>query len=82
MDCLKCGTCCVAPDIKSLDKPLGVACSHLDGSGFCSIYDSRPDVCRKYLPDELCLKIAAPSLDERVERYLGLFGLRCVEDSC
>ncbi len=80
MDCMKCGTCCVAPDISFLGKPLGVACSHLDGSGLCSIYDSRPDVCRNYLPDWLCLKIAAPTLAERVEKYLGLFGLGGVGD--
>jgi Fe-S-cluster containining protein len=81
MDCLKCGTCCVAPDIKFLGKPLGVACRHLDGSGLCSIYDTRPEVCSKYLPDELCLKIDAPTLQERVKRYLGLFGLNGVDDS-
>jgi Fe-S-cluster containining protein len=79
MDCLKCGTCCVAPDIKFFDKPPGVPCSHLDGSGLCSIYDSRPPVCRRYKPDELCLKIAAANLDERVKKYLDLFQLSEVD---
>lgn len=74
-DCLKCGTCCTAPDIKALEKPLGVRCSHLDDAGLCGIYDERPAVCRGYRPDELCLRIAAPTLPERVDKYLALFGL-------
>jgi hypothetical protein len=32
-------------------------------------------VCRDYAADELCDRIAAPTLDERVARYLDLFGL-------
>ena len=75
MDCLRCGTCCSAPDIKALLKPLGVPCRYLDCSGLCSIYETRPDVCKSYRPDELCLKVSAPTLPERVEKYLKLFGL-------
>lgn len=75
MDCLKCGTCCTAPDISTLDKPLAARCRYLDGSGLCSIYSSRPEVCKNYCPDELCLQVAAPALEERVAKYLGLFGL-------
>jgi hypothetical protein len=76
MDCLKCGTCCTAPDITALGKPLGTRCTHLDEDGLCAIYDERPAVCRGYQPDRLCLEIAAPTLAERVERYLALFGLQ------
>ncbi len=75
MECLKCGTCCTAPDISFLDKSLGTARIHLDPTGLCGIYEERPAVCRGYQPDELCLQIAAPTLAERVERYLELFGL-------
>lgn len=75
MVCLKCGTCCTAPDIKALDKPLGARCRHLDDAGLCAIYDERPAVCRGYRPDELCLRIAAPTLAERVANYLALFEL-------
>jgi Fe-S-cluster containining protein len=74
-DCLKCGTCCAAPDISTLKKPVGVKCSHLDGSLRCGIYETRPAVCRDYRPDELCREIAAPTLGERVDRYRALFGL-------
>jgi uncharacterized protein len=76
MDCLKCGTCCTAPDITALGKPLGTRCAHLDDEGLCAIYAERPAVCRGYQADRLCLEIAAPTLAERVERYLALFGLQ------
>jgi uncharacterized protein len=76
MECLKCGTCCTAPDITSLGKPLGTRCAHLDDEDLCSIYEERPAVCRGYRADRLCLVIAAPSMAERVERYLALFGLQ------
>jgi Fe-S-cluster containining protein len=75
VDCLKCGTCCVAPDISTLGKPAGVKCSHLDGNFRCEIYETRPTVCRDYRPDEICREIAAPTLSERVEIYRALFGL-------
>ncbi len=75
MECLRCSTCCTAPDIKSLLKPLAIPCRFLDSSGLCAIYETRPDVCRSYRPDEICLQVAAPTLAERVKRYLRLFGL-------
>lgn len=73
--CLQCGTCCTAPDIASLDKPLGVRCMHLDQQGLCAIYSERPAVCRGYRPDEICRLVAAPTLAERVAKYLRLFDL-------
>jgi hypothetical protein len=75
MECTRCGACCVAPDIAALDKPLGVRCPHLGPDLLCAVYDRRPDICRSYAPDELCARIAAPSLDERVSRYLAAFSL-------
>lgn len=71
--CKRCGTCCVAPDISTLSKPLSVRCSHLDGDNRCSIYDTRPPVCRNYTPDEICQLIAAPLLSQRVDNYLHIF---------
>ncbi|MBU5635730.1 YkgJ family cysteine cluster protein [Geomonas sp. Red69] len=76
MQCSGCGTCCVAPDISSLDKKVGERCRHLSGEQRCLIYDERPAVCRGYRPDEMCGLIAAPTLEERVANYLGLFGLQ------
>jgi Fe-S-cluster containining protein len=65
----------VAPDISTLKKPVGVRCSHLDHEERCGVYDARPAVCRNYTPDELCLRVAAPTLAERVAKYLSLFAL-------
>jgi len=75
MDCLRCGTCCTAPDIAALDKPVGLRCPHLGDDLLCTIYEERPPVCRTHRPDEICLKIAAPTPEERRARYLELFGL-------
>lgn len=75
MECSGCGTCCVAPDIGTLGKKLNERCRHLSGDLSCSIYGERPKVCRGYRPDEICRMIAAPTLEQRVENYLRLFGL-------
>ena len=73
--CTQCGACCVAPDIAALDKPLGLVCPHLGPDALCTIYENRPQVCRDYQPDEVCAQVEAPTLDERVSKYLALFGL-------
>ena len=65
----------MAPDIAALDKPLGLVCPHLGPDALCTIYETRPQVCRDYSPDDLCLQIEAPTLDERVGKYLALFKL-------
>jgi len=75
MDCRRCATCCIAPDITSLAKPVGEPCLHLDSYGSCSVYPTRPAVCRDYLADEICELIDAPTLDERIEKYMRLFSL-------
>ncbi len=75
MECLKCGTCCTAPDISSLAKPLGERCRHLGEDMLCRIYQERPDVCKGYRSDRICRHIAAGTLEERVGNYLELFGL-------
>ncbi len=74
-ECTKCGACCVAPDISTLGKALGVRCPNLGPDNLCTAYEQRPQVCRDYAADELCERIAAPSLEERVANYLALFGL-------
>ena len=46
----KCGTCrecCIALEVKSVDKPAGKFCKHLCRVG-CGIYEARPDECREY----------------------------------
>jgi hypothetical protein len=76
IECTKCGACCVAPDISSLGKPLGVRCPHLTPDNLCAVYENRPQICRDYQADWLCERIAAETLDERVAKYLDVFELR------
>lgn len=75
MECRRCGTCCVAPDISTLGKKAGERCRHLLENFDCSIYTDRPAVCRGYRPDGLCETVSAGTLEERVGRYLELFGM-------
>ncbi len=65
----------MAPDIAALAKPLGVRCPHLQDDLKCAVYLDRPQVCRSYPADELCDLIDAPTLEERVARYLAVFDL-------
>ncbi|ABF91473.1 conserved hypothetical protein [Myxococcus xanthus DK 1622] len=76
VECTRCGACCVAPDIAALDKPLGLRCPHLQEDNLCGVYEERPAICRDYQADEVCTLIEAPTLEERVEKYLSLFGLQ------
>ena len=76
IECSRCGACCIGADITALGKPVGVRCQHLTRDNLCAIYDHRPDVCRRYQPDETCLMIEAPTLGERVRKYMDLFGLQ------
>lgn len=48
-DCGECTVCCVAPSINKpeIQKLSGSRCRHCSGSG-CSIYETRPSVCRSY----------------------------------
>jgi uncharacterized protein len=81
MECSQCGACCVAPDIAALDKPLGLRCPHLLADNRCGVYDRRPQICRDYTPDALCERIAAPTLAERVQKYLAYFELEAEAES-
>lgn len=48
--CGKCNLCCVGLRINSEDlkKDAGVPCGHLSKESGCSIYESRPQVCRGF----------------------------------
>lgn len=65
----------MAPDIAALDKPLGLRCPHLGADNLCTAYENRPAVCRSYSADALCVEIEAPTLEERVAKYLAHFEL-------
>ena len=76
IECIKCGTCCIAADISTLKKPLGVRCQYLADDNRCRIYERRPQVCRDYEPDEVCLAIRGlKSQGERVRKFLEIYGL-------
>jgi hypothetical protein len=49
-ECGTCDACCVVFEIQvpSIAKPAGVPCRNLTKDG-CAIYESRPDMCRKWL---------------------------------
>ena len=53
----KCGACCIAPSISSLNKPAGVPCKHLTYNYQCSIFNQpeRPKVCAAFQAEpEFC----------------------------
>lgn len=73
--CFRCGTCCIAPDISTLGKPVGVPCIHLRDDHLCGIYPDRPAVCRDYKPDEICVAIQHQPPEERVAYFLNIYDL-------
>ncbi len=81
ISCFKCGTCCIAPDISTLGKPVGVPCVHLRADRRCGIYPDRPAVCRDYAPDELCRALHGLPPAARVGHYLAVFGLPDADDA-
>jgi uncharacterized protein len=75
-DCTLGGACCAAPDISSLNKPLGVPCVHLGSIGECAIYETPPHACRNDAPDWVCAEVAPlPRLEDRTTRFLEIYGL-------
>ncbi len=75
VSCFRCGTCCIAPDISTLSKPVGTPCVHLRSDRLCGIYPDRPAVCRHYQPDELCVDLQRLPIEARVRHYLAVYGL-------
>lgn len=67
IDCFACGACCVAFSISTLSKDSGEACKNLGKNGLCGIYSERPDVCREFVPDELCVLIQDLPFEKKVE---------------
>ena len=55
MECRKCGACCIALSISSLNKPAGMRCEHLTEDNLCALWGKteRPAVCSAYRPDPL-----------------------------
>jgi len=55
VECRRCGACCIALSISSLNKPAGVRCEHLTADNLCGLWGKpeRPEVCSAYQPDPL-----------------------------
>lgn len=75
IECLMCGSCCVAFDIKALNKEAGVPCVHLTSDNKCGIYEDRPWGCKGYKPDELCVLFSTLSHEDRVKLYRKIYGV-------
>lgn len=58
--CGECSLCCYLLDVPEAGKPDGPHwCPHCrPGAGGCSIYDKRPDICRRYA----CMWLVNPGL--------------------
>ena len=67
IECQKCGVCCYFFDISTLKKPALTKCKHLSDDGLCQIYDSRPTVCREFIPDEICVLISTLSFEDKIK---------------
>ena len=46
--CGPCSFCCKVLEIEELKKTAGDLCEHCARSGGCSVYATRPQVCRDY----------------------------------
>ena len=74
-ECFKCGACCIAFDIKALGKKVGEVCSYMTETNLCSIYKDRPDGCKYFLPDEICVLISTLSLRDKVKIIRNIYGI-------
>ncbi len=74
ISCLACGACCVAFSISTLNKPSGERCKYLTKEGRCGIYEERPNVCRDFAPDEICVLISSLPFNEKVNVLRKIYG--------
>ncbi len=75
IDCLLCGTCCTAFDIKEIDKKAGERCRYLSVENLCTIYEKRPWGCKGYKPDELCVLVSTLKDEDKVTVYRNIYGV-------
>lgn len=65
--CSACGACCIAYSISTLNKPAGAPCKNLLDNGKCSDYKNRPQVCRDFKADNLCIFISPLLKEEKIK---------------
>lgn len=73
IDCLMCGTCCIAFDIKEIGKKAGERCKHLDKDNKCTIYENRPWGCKGYQPDEICVLVDGMSDEDKMKIFTKIY---------
>lgn len=74
IDCLMCGTCCTAFDIKEINKNAGERCRYLSDDKKCTIYENRPwGGCKGYQPDELCVLVDSLSDEDKVKVFRKIY---------
>jgi len=71
LECRRCGACCIALSISTLNKPAGARCSHLSPENLCTLWGKpeRPDVCSAFRPDPL---FCGSSFEEALELMAAL----------
>jgi Fe-S-cluster containining protein len=77
INCFQCGVCCTVFEISSLNKPECEVCKYLTDDNLCSIYDKRPDVCKNFMPDEICVLISTLPKDEKLYVVKKIYGIKC-----
>ncbi|MCX8083796.1 MAG: YkgJ family cysteine cluster protein [Calditerrivibrio sp.] len=74
--CHICGACCIAYEISTLNKPAGEPCRYLLSDGRCGNYENRPEVCRAFKPDEICVLLSTCTLEEKIHVIHKIYGLK------
>lgn len=46
--CRQCGTCCIVPTLREVNKPANVRCQYLTEDNLCSIHENKPYWCGKF----------------------------------
>ena len=72
--------CCTVFEISSLNKPECKVCEYLDNDNLCKIYENRPEVCKNFMPDEICVLISTLPKEEKLYVVKKIYGIECISD--
>lgn len=73
VECSICGLCCIAYSISSLNKKAGERCIHLGSDNKCKIYEERPQVCRDFKADNLCVFLSSLDREDQIKLIRELY---------
>ncbi len=54
-----------------------MVCKYLSKDNLCEIYEDRPDVCKNFMPDEICVLISTLSKDDKLRVVKKIYGIKC-----